>query len=74
MNTYTSQLRRIKICLRVKTSASSYSLIICCLFVLLFSPRPYDLLRQKACVGSASGHIIRALCFALYENQNTIEP
>lgn len=43
-------------------------------FALLFSLRHYDLLRQRGCVGSASGHIIRALCFALYQHQNLIEP
>lgn len=41
---------------------------------LLFSLGHYDLLRQRGCVGSTPGHIIRALCFALYKHRNMIEP
>lgn len=43
-------------------------------FKLLFSLRRYDLLPQRGYTGSASGHIIRALCFALSQHQNMIEP
>lgn len=42
--------------------------------VLLFSLQHYDLVHQRGCAASAFGHIIRALCFALYQHQNMFEP